>query len=387
MKVLKFLLAGCLVLAGIGIIGTGVTLGEIYKNNQMVYEDSESANLNQAALENIYIEADVPVRIMPTEGQARVEFQASGRGMMIPEPKYKLDVLSEGKSSYINLKEIQGTELYLLTNNIKQELIVYLPEKDINTLKVVTGTSTSPKAFSYTSKANIKELDLNVGAINLDLEGNYNQMNIRSRNSANSNIKVRSNTPAILNIEADCNVDLTGQLQQVQVKSNDHSYGDNIYIKSDLEAQVKVENRVADILIEGKVKDIMINKQSGNILVDSKTPYDILIKSSEALDTNLKGMIKTATIDGEYGEVRLYPTGTPERIEVLGNDINVHTVLPKDISGFEIKRKTEEGLNNFYTDFQVKSETISEQLKRIYFGDEAMKMYIGSMYGEVYITQ
>ena len=387
MKVLKFLLAGCLVLAGIGIIGTGVTLGEIYKNNQMVYEDSESADLNQAALESVYIESDVPVRIMPTEGQARVEFQASGHGMMIPEPKYKLDVLSEGKSSYINLKEIQGTELYLLTNNIKQELIVYLPEKDINTLKVVTDTSSYPKAFSYTSKANIKELDLNVGAINLDLEGNYNQMNIRSRNSANSNIKVRSNTPAILNIEADCNMDLTGQLQQVQVKSNDHAYGDNIYIKSDLEAQVKVENRLADILIEGKVKDIMINKQSGNILVDSKTPYDILIKSSEALDTNLKGMIKTATIEGEYGEVRLYPTGTPKRIEVLGNDINVHTVLPKDISGFEIKRKTEEGLNNFYTDFQVKSETIDEQLKRIYFGDEAMKMYIGSMYGEVYITQ
>lgn len=387
MKILKFLLAGCLVLAGIGLIGTGVTLGEIYKNNQMVYEDSESADLNEAAIENIYIQADVPVRIVPTEGQARVEFEASGRGMMIPEPKYKLEVLSEGKSSYINLKEIQGTELYLLTNNIKQELVIYLPEKDINTLKVVTDTSSYPKAFSYTSKANIQELDLNVGAINLDLEGNYNQMNIRSRHSANSNIKIRSNTPAILNIEADCNMDLTGQLQQVQVKSNDHNYGDNIYIKSDLEAQVKVNNRAADVFIEGKLKEVMIDKQSGNILVESKTPYDILIKSSDHIDANLKGMIKTATVESEYGEVRFYPTGTPKRIEVLGDNINVHTVLPQDISGFEVKRKTEEGLNNFYTDFQVKSETIGEQLKRIYFGDEAMKMYIGSTYGEVYITQ
>ena len=42
MKVLKFLLAGCLVLAGIGVVGTGVTFGEVYKNNH-VYEASESA--------------------------------------------------------------------------------------------------------------------------------------------------------------------------------------------------------------------------------------------------------------------------------------------------------------------------------------------------------
>ena len=44
-------------------------------------------------------------------------------------------------------------------------------------------------------------------------------------------------------------------------------------------------------------------------------------------------------------------------------------------------------MNNFYTDFEVKSETTGEQLKRIYFGDEAMKMYISSVYGEVYVTR
>ena len=69
----------------------------------------------------------------------------------------------------------------------------------------------------------------------------------------------------------------------------------------------------------------------------------------------------------------------------------MHAVLPADISGFEIKRKTEgyadSDMNNFYTDFEVKSETMGEQLKRIYFGDEAMKMYISSIYGEVYVTR
>lgn len=391
MKVLKFLLAGCLVLAGIGVVGTGVTLGEVYKNNQTVYEASESATLNQAALENVYIESDVPVRIMPTEGKARVEFEASGHGLMIPEPKYKLDVTSEGKSSYINLKEVQGPEVYLFTNNIRQELTVYLPEKDMNTLKVVTNTLNYHKSFSYASKANINDLVLNVGAIDLDLEGNYNQVDIRSRNSGNGSIKIHSNTPAVMYIEGDCNTNLTGQIQQVHVKNIYNSDGETININSDLEAKIKVDNRYSDVLIEGKVKDITMNTQGGNLFVDSNTSYNILINASDYVDTNLKGMIETATIESEYGNVRLYPTGTPKRIEVLGNDVNVHAVLPADISGFEIKRKTEgyaeEDMNNFYTDFEVKSETMGEQLKRIYFGDEAMKMYISSMYGEVYVTR
>ena len=391
MKVLKFLLAGCLVLAGIGVVGTGVTLGEMYKNNQTVYEVSESADLNQAALENVYIESDVPVRIMPTEGKARVEFEASGHGLMIPEPKYKLDVTSEGKSSYINLKEVQGSEVYLFTNNIRQELTVYLPEKDMNTLKVVTNNSSNyhgGRSFSYTSKANINDLVLNVGSIELDLEGNYNQVNIRS---ANGNINLHSTTPAVMYLEGGVNTNLTGQIQQAHVKNIHNSYGEDININSDLEAKIKVDNRYSNVLIEGKVKDITINTQGGNLSVDSSTPYNILINASDYVDTNLKGMIETATIEGEHGNVRLYPTGTPKRIEVLGNDVSVHTVLPADISGFEIKRKTEgyaEGdMNNFYTDFEVKSETMGEQLKRIYFGDEAMKMYISSMYGEVYVTR
>ena len=38
MKTLKFILAGCLVFIGIGVVGTGVTLGEMYKTNQMTFE-------------------------------------------------------------------------------------------------------------------------------------------------------------------------------------------------------------------------------------------------------------------------------------------------------------------------------------------------------------
>ena len=55
MKALKFFVAGCLVLIGIGVVGTGVTLGEMYKTNQTVYEVNERQELKATALKNLYI--------------------------------------------------------------------------------------------------------------------------------------------------------------------------------------------------------------------------------------------------------------------------------------------------------------------------------------------
>ena len=43
--------------------------------------------------------------------------------------------------------------------------------------------------------------------------------------------------------------------------------------------------------------------------------------------------------------------------------------------------------NNIYVDFKIKSENLNNGLKRIYYGDEAMKMFIGAAYGSVYITK
>ena len=391
MKILKFLMAGCLVLAGIGVVGTGVTLGEMYQTNQIVYEASDSEVLNQAALENVYIESDVPVRIMPTEGQARVEFSASGQGLMIPEPKYNLEVTNEGKSSYINLKEVQGSEVYLFTNNIRQELVVYLPEKDINTLKVTNGVSSNyygAQGFTYTSKANIKELVLRVGRIDLDLKGNYGQMDIQARSG---NMAIHSNTPAIVNVQGGNDVKLTGQLQQVTVKDSSNGGHNNVFISSDIESKIDIDNSYSNVIIEEKVKDVTMTTNGGSLMVNSESPYEVILNANDQVDVNLKGKIERATIEGNYGQVKLYPTGTPKRIEVLGEQMDVHAVLPADISGFEIKRKVEgysEGeMGDFYADFEVKSETINEQLRRIYFGDEAMKMFIGSTYGEVYITK
>lgn len=391
MKTLKFLIAGFSVLIGIGVVGTGVTLGELYSTNQTVYEASENADLNVNALENLYIESDVPVRIIPTEGKPRVEFEAQGNGLMIPEPKYELKVTSEGKSSYINLEETQASQFHIFTNNFNMKLVIYLPEKDINTLKVQANQGSyyyGDKSFAYTSNANIKELILEVGSIDLDLNGGYNKINIDAQNGS---IDIASNQAAIVDIDGGSDIKLSGQLQEITMRDMYRSGGNKLLINSALEANINLNNHYGDTIIEGKVKSIKMDGQGGSLTVNSMNPYDVFVKSHDYMDVSLKGMINTATVEGYNGEVRLYPTGMPKRIEVLGEQVKVHAVLPENISGFEIKKSTQgysdDYNNNFYVDFDVKSENINDQLRRIYFGDEAMKMFIGAGYGEVYITK
>lgn len=393
MKTLKFLIAGFSVLIGIGVVGTGVTLGQLYSTNQTVYEASQNADLNVNALENLYIESDVAVKIIPTEGKPRVEFEAYGTGLLVPEPKYELEVTSEGKSSYINLKETQAPQFHIFTNNLDRELVIYLPEKDINTLKVQTNQGSyyygGDKSFVYTSNTNIKELSLDVGTIDLSLNGSYNDIDIDSENGS---IDITSATPATVDIDGSSDIKLSGQLQEITLGGAYASRSNKILINSQLEAKININYDYGNVILEGKVKDIKMNTQGGSLTVNSTTPYNIFLKGSDYIDVNLKGMIQTATVEGYNGDVRLYPTGTPKRIEILGESLNVNAVLPEDISGFEIKKNTNgydesyDG-NRFYIDFEAKSENVNDQLRRIYFGDEAMKMFIGSTQGDVYITK
>ncbi|MEG1928149.1 MAG: hypothetical protein RR090_05920 [Niameybacter sp.] len=396
MKALKFFVAGCLVLVGIGVVGTGVTLGEMYKTNQTVFEMNQKEELKATALQNLYIESDVPVRIMPTEGQPYVTFEASGNGVMFPEPKYELEVISEGNASHINLKQVQSSELYIFTNNLHEELVVYMPQQDMDTLKVVAQDYHGLQSFKFASTANIKDLSIDAERIDLNLKGGYTNVEIKAYQG---NALIHSNTPAQVKIDGVSNTTLKGQIAQVDVKSNHNSSGGKLIIESDLEAKINIDRGYGETIIDGKVSDVNMTNVTSCVTVNSSTPYNATMNGSEYnMDVKLKGMMQNVTVEGEYGDVRLYPTTTPKRIEILGEQLNIHAVLPESITGFEIKKQTDgyEGEyenqgsyedQNIFIDFDVKSENINSGLRRIYYGDEAMKMFIGSKYGNVYITK
>ncbi|MDA3730524.1 hypothetical protein PBV87_03255 [Niameybacter massiliensis] len=403
MKALKFFVAGCLVLIGIGVVGTGVTLGEMYKTNQTVYEVNERQELKATALKNLYINSDVPVRIVPTDGQAYVTFEATGNGVMFPEPKFKLDVTSEGDTSRINLKEIQNTEIFIFTNNVKEELVVYIPQQDMDTLNVSTNSTNYGRyPFSLSSTANIKNVNLDVSSIDLSLKGSYNNIDIVANNGS---VEIVSNTPAQVKLQGGFAAQLKGQIASVDVtKGQYHGSDDTLTIESDLEAKLNINKSYGDIVVDGKVRELNLNTNSSSLVANSSTPYNATVHTSEYTDVNLKGNLQNVIVEGYSGDVKLYPTNTPKRVEILGDEINVHAVLPESITGFEIKKQMDESYysyeddygntieetsedRNIFIDFEVKSENINSGLKRIYYGDEAMKMFIGSRYGNVYITK
>ncbi|WP_053982436.1 DUF4097 family beta strand repeat-containing protein [Niameybacter massiliensis] len=403
MKALKFFVAGCLVLIGIGVVGTGVTLGEMYKTNQTVYEVNERQELKATALKNLYINSDVPVRIVPTDGQAYVTFEATGNGVMFPEPKFKLDVTSEGDTSRINLKEIQNTEIFIFTNNVREELVVYIPQQDMDTLNVSTNSTNYGRyPFSLSSTANIKSVNLDVSSIDLSLKGSYNNIDIAANNGS---VEIVSNTPAQVKLKGGFAAQLKGQIASVDVtKGQYHGSDDTLTIESDLEAKLNINKSYGDIVVDGKVRELNLNTNSSSLVANSSTPYNATVHTSEYTDVNLKGNLQNVIVEGYSGDVKLYPTNTPKRVEILGDEINVHAVLPESITGFEIKKQMDESYysyeddygntieetsedRNIFIDFEVKSENINSGLKRIYYGDEAMKMFIGSRYGNVYITK
>lgn len=422
MKAIKFIVAACLVLIGVGVAGTGVTLGQMYKSNQMNFEIKDQKDLKVTALEKVYINSDVPVRIMPTDGKAYVTFDASGNGVIFPEPKYELQVTSEGTSSHVNLKQIQDSEIYFFSSNWDEELVVYLPAKDIDTLevKINEGNYYRNDSVTFSSSTNIKNLKIDAQMIDLALNGSYNSIDI---GASRGNIDIFSKTPAQVKLShGGAKTVLRGQIATANItneRGGDHS---DIIINSDLEAKVNIDVDYGKTQIDGKLSELTVDSYSNEIDVNSATPYNVNISSSESTDIQLKGMIQNAIIEGGHGgQVKLYPTGTPKRIEILGESMDVHAVLPKDISGFEIKKRVqyedvvyEEDYNDYnhnneaevtiqeepiymeqnlgdtnsiYIDFKVKSENLNNGLKRIYYGDEAMKMFIGATYGSVYITK
>lgn len=418
MKAIKWIAVTCLISIGVGITGAGVTLGQMYKNSQMSYQVKEQKEIEVTQLKKLYISSDVPVRIIPTEEKAYVTFDASGNGIIFPEPKYDLQVTSEGTSSYINLKQLQESQMYLFSNNPKEELVVYLPAKALDTLEVKINEKNyyRDNAFTFSSNSSINNLKIDAQTVDLALSGSYNNIDI---SASRGSIDIYSNTPAQVKLnQGGATAVLSGQIATVDIANGHNLDNSETVIKTSLEAKVAIQKSYGKVQIEGKLSELKVDGSSYEVEANSSTPYNVTISNDQNTDITLKGMLQNATIEGnEGGKIKLYPTGTPKRVEILGEDLDVYTVLPKDISGFEIKKSMEQEdfiyekdyddykeNNNLdqdewmYTedikeehkmiiDFQVKSENLSNGMKRIYYGDEAMKMFIGVTDGDVYITK
>lgn len=347
MKALKFGIIACSVLLGIGVVGTGAAVGSLYKETSLVYEEHLEEKLNPAALENIYIDTDASVRIIETTGEPRVIFDSRESGIMITEPSYKMDVVTEGDTTYITLADHNEGGFNLSFGGERQDLVVYLPKKDINKLEVTSNRGWYQN-LTYEGNNGIKDLDISRMNMNLDLEGNYGNIEI---NDGRGDVTIHSATPATVDFEGGFgDVNLTGSYNLVEINGKGYNAG------------------------------------NGQMNVQSGTPYSAKISSNQQ-SINLTGAINVAEVETYQGTVVIEPTNEPKRLKVDANSYNdVNILLPETIKGFNIDYAYEYNEPNLYSNFDVKHRVMDEAKQLVTYGEGGTDMIINTQ-GTVYIMK
>lgn len=344
MRFIKFGMIACSVLLGIGIIGTGASLGKVYSSKEFVQVTELREELNAASLNNVYLKSDVPIRIETTQGQPYITFNNESIGITIPERTYDLKVREEGDSSYIEIKA-GDTFLDMTLHDDDQEAVLYLPEKAMNKLEVVSnGHGWSDLTFK--SKIDINELVLDVYHSELQLEGKYNKIDI---GTVYGKMDIISHTPA-----------------EVNIHSNQNG---------------------GDLKLSGQYKAVNVDGGYNVINIDSETPYSIFLKGAQG-EIKLKGNVEVAQVEVYGGDLTIDTDDIPKRIQIGADHTDVHINLPETLSGFEALYTSDYVQDQIiYSNFDVKTENIKENMKKITFGDGALGMLLDITEGELYILK
>lgn len=335
------------VLIGVSAVGSGAVLGKIYRQELKVYEQNLEEPLQKEALKNIFIDSAVPVRLETTDGEPRVEFHSSLRGIIDKEYEYKLDIKNEGDTSYITISEEQIPHINFIVENEQLLATVYLPKQDIKKLSINTGYSYYGYHPGYElqyniSDINVETLQVQSGNADLKLDGNYKNIDV---NLGYGKVSINSQTPAEVSLSGGGNLNLKGQY-----------------------------------------KSIEINNHHGSISVASTTPCRLAIYGDSTIQA--EGAFEKIDIKSNYGDVYLSPTIIPERINLFGQYNGVSITLPKNIPGFEITKNTYYGEDsNVYSDFKTTVGKVGEELEKVYYGDNSTKIVIEEVYSTPYILE
>lgn len=330
MRLLKVGIAAFAVILGVGIVGTGASLGKLYKTSQLTYKTSLEEALDATALKNIYVSTDVPLRIETTTGTPMVTFESNETGLIIPEPKYELKVRTQGDSSYIDIINDNHQFMDFSFDRGRHEAVVYLPEQAIGKLKIDGHPF---NRVEYAAKVDINELIIDGGSVELGLEGNIGKVDLDVNRVA---LDMVSHTPATVEVNANS----------------------------------------GDVVLAGSYKDVTINELSnGEIKVDSNTPYKVAING--AAEVVLKGAIEAAEVSkNDYGKVTIQATTQPKYLQVDSYYSDVRIQLPSDLSGFTSIYEYEYEEQSFFSNFDLSSQKIGETTKKLTYGDGATQIVL-----------
>ena len=182
----------CALTLGVGVIGTGASLGKAYQSAQLVQNIQLEEKISLEGLSKLTINSDVPVRIVTTTGEPKAVFESYMQGIFLPEPVQTLKVRTEGDHTTIDMKNTADTLVYLPMQEITRELVVYLPEEGVDKLKINMTGYYHKDSITMNGRMQLAELAINGGDATLDLKGAIERMSI---DAYTANVVLSTETP------------------------------------------------------------------------------------------------------------------------------------------------------------------------------------------------
>ncbi|MBE6024140.1 MAG: hypothetical protein E7231_13230 [Cellulosilyticum sp.] len=322
-----------------GCISSATLAGRIFYKELKTYEDYDKKDLQVQALENIFVDSDVPVEIHPTTQAPYVEFSQSFIDLVGIAPEYQLEVQEKGNSTYINLNKIEDVLIWLGVKENKAKLNLYLPEGDINKLKVEAYGNDIRNEHRSTinlDKINVKDVDIDTYHTDIILDGAYEKVNIQADSNS---LNMKSTIETTLYTTGRMEQNLSGKFKKISIEGNHEA----INIDSTNISSVEIENYYGSINLTGQYELISLKGEGNDIDLSSQVECK-LITEGQANRIHANGPFKAITLEEGGSEIEVQTTIVPKKITMLeeARQSNLILTLPSNIPGFILRYVDEE---------------------------------------------
>lgn len=368
-----------LILLSVLFVGGGVTsaglAGSIYFQDRQVYTQHEKEELNRAALNNIYVDTQMPINIEVTDGTPYVEFNQTYTDLIGNAVKYELQVEEKGDATYISLKRGEHSNITIDISQNEGSATLYLPKQAINNLTVERNGG----EYWYGETYNLKNIDINNLVINsyrasIYLDGSYKNIDISGGNL----VELKTNTLSTVKINGKGTYNLDGKFEHIDI---DNALGD-VNINSEVATEIDI-NTSGNINLQGNYNKIDIKSWGGTINVNSGTPYSIELEGDNVA-ADLNGAIQELSSEIRNGNITLNTIIVPDRIELDGNDNNIELGLPSNVPGFKVIYEDfyseEDDGNNIKSEFELKEALESQDTLTYSYGNGKCKITLSKQY-------
>ena len=358
----------------LSFISSAILAGKVYYDDLKVYTDQKTEQLNNDALENIYIKSSARVDIYPTAGEPYVEFTQSFIDLVGIAPKYDLRVEEKDKSTYITLEQLNEVIISLGVREENSKLAIYLPQKQIDKLSIKNVNyyfSSNNAQMINLQGIDIKQLDMDVYASEIILDGKYESIDISSHGGS---INLISHIPVQFCSKGRIDQDLSGKFESIKITGS----GRRINIDSEEACNVELDSYESIINLKGNYANIDLIGNSNNIDLHSETPCKLETEGDNNVTTGV-GAFNKMLLKETSSKIDLKTTIIPKKLQFnrCEGNTSIKLTLPSNIPGLNISYTDIKNLEDYYEeydeDYEAYKKEQNENMMRLIESDFNLK--------------